>query len=75
MITFGGIIGAGLFVGPSIAISAIGPAVVSYAIARFLVLVVGWLYWYFWVIVTAVFAIAYAVHSRSTARNTPHRAA
>ena len=27
------------------------------------------------VIVTAVFSIAYAVHSRSTARNAPHRAA
>jgi GABA permease len=92
MITFGGIIGAGLFVGSSSAISTIGPAaVVSYALAGFLVLLVmrmisemamaipgvqtfpdfarqglgnwagflvGWLYWYFWVVVIAVEAIA-----------------
>ncbi len=92
MITFGGIIGAGLFVGSSTAISTIGPAaVVSYALAGFLVLLVmrmisemalalpgvqtfpdfaregvgnwagflvGWLYWYFWVVVIAVEAIA-----------------
>lgn len=92
MITFGGIIGAGLFVGSSSAISAIGPAaVVSYAIAGFLVMLVmrmisemamampgrqtfpdfaragvgdwagflvGWLYWYFWVVVIAIEAIA-----------------
>jgi GABA permease len=92
MITFGGIIGAGLFVGSSTAISTIGPAaVLSYAIAGFLVLlvmrmisemamalpgtqtftdfaregvgdwagyIVGWLYWYFWVVVIAVEAIA-----------------
>ena len=37
MITFGGIIGAGLFVGSSTAISTIGPAaVLSYALAGFL---------------------------------------
>ncbi len=92
MITFGGIIGAGLFVGSSTAISSIGPAaVVSYALAGFLVLLVmrmisemamalpggqtfpdfaragigpwagfliGWLYWYFWVVVIAIEAIA-----------------
>lgn len=92
MITFGGIIGAGLFVGSSTAINTIGPAaVVSYALAGFLVLLVmrmisemamaqpggqtfpdfaragigpwagflvGWLYWYFWVVVIAVEAIA-----------------
>ena len=41
MITFGGIIGAGLFVGSSTAISTIGPAaVLSYALAGFLVLLV-----------------------------------
>ncbi len=92
MITFGGIIGAGLFVGSSSAISMIGPAaVLSYALAGILVLLVmrmisemamaipgvqtfpdfareglgnwagflvGWLYWYFWVVVIAVEAIA-----------------
>jgi GABA permease len=92
MITFGGIIGAGLFVGSSTAINTIGPAaVVSYALAGFLVLLVmrmisemaiatpavqtfpdfarvgvgnwagflvGWLYWYFWVVVIAIEAIA-----------------
>ncbi len=92
MITFGGIIGAGLFVGSSTAISTIGPAaVVSYALAGLLVLLVmrmisemamalpgvqtfpdfaregvgswagfmvGWLYWYFWVVVIAIEAIA-----------------
>ena len=92
MITFGGIIGAGLFVGSSTAIGTIGPAaVISYAMAGFLVMlvmrmisemavampgvqtfpdfaragvgnwagfVVGWLYWYFWVVVIAIEAIA-----------------
>ncbi len=92
MITFGGIIGAGLFVGSSTAISTIGPAaVLSYALAGFLVILVmrmisemalampsvetfpdfarlgvgnwagflvGWLYWYFWVVVIAIEAIA-----------------
>jgi GABA permease len=92
MITFGGIIGAGLFVGSSTAISTIGPAaVISYAIAGVLVLLVmrmisemamalpgvqtfpdfaregvgpwagflvGWLYWYFWMVVIAIEAIA-----------------
>ena len=92
MITFGGIIGAGLFVGSSTAISTVGPAIVlSYAMAGLLVLLVmrmiaematampgvqtfpdfarvgvghwagylvGWLYWYFWVVVIAIEAIA-----------------
>jgi gamma-aminobutyrate permease len=92
MITIGGIIGAGLFVGSSAAIAAAGPAIIiSYAITGGLVLLVmrmlgemavampgirsftefaraglghwagfsiGWLYWYFWVIVIPVEAIA-----------------
>jgi GABA permease len=92
MISIGGIIGAGLFVGSSAAIAATGPAVVlSYLITGLLVLLVmrmlgemavanpqvrsftefarvglgpwagfvaGWLYWYFWMIVVPVEAIA-----------------
>ena len=92
MISIGGIIGAGLFVGSSASIAAIGPAiVVSYLITGTLVLLVmrmlgemamslpgvhsfaefpraglgpwagfvtGWLYWYFWMIVVPVEAIA-----------------
>src|SRR6202451_2364329 len=92
MISIGGIIGAGLFVGSSTAIKAAGPAVfISYAITGILILlvmrmlgematalpkvrsftefaraglgegagfVVGWLYWYFWVLVVPVEAIA-----------------
>jgi gamma-aminobutyrate permease len=92
MITIGGIIGAGLFVGSSAAIAAAGPViVVSYVLTGLLVLLimrmlgemavgmphirsftefaraglgnwagfsVGWLYWYFWVIVVPVEAIA-----------------
>src|SRR5262245_58374278 len=92
MISIGGIIGAGLFVGSSAAIAVIGPAVlVSYLLAGLLVLMVmrmlsemaaatpglgsfteyvrlglgewggflsGWLYWYFWVVVVAIEAIA-----------------
>ncbi|MDE2136711.1 MAG: amino acid permease [Gammaproteobacteria bacterium] len=92
MITIGGIIGAGLFVGSSVAISATGPAVIiSYILTGFLLLLVmrmlgemavempqvrsfteftraplgnwagfsvGWLYWYFWVTVIPVEAIA-----------------
>src|SRR6201987_2698318 len=92
MITIGGILGAGLFVGSSVAIAAAGPAIiVSYVLTGFLLLLVmrmlgemavempqvrsfteftraamghwagftiGWLYWYFWVIVIPVEAIA-----------------
>jgi len=92
MISIGGIIGAGLFVGSSAAIAGAGPAVVlSYLIAGTMILLVmrmlaemasalagvrtfteftraglgrgagfvaGWLYWYFWVIVVPVEAIA-----------------
>jgi GABA permease len=92
MISIGGIIGAGLFVGSSTSIKAAGPAVfISYAVTGMLILlvmrmlgematalpnvrsftefarsglgdgagfVVGWLYWYFWVIVVPVEAIA-----------------
>jgi len=92
MITIGGIIGAGLFVGSSVAIAAAGPAIiVSYALTGLLILLimrmlgemavempqvrsfteftraalgnwagfsVGWLYWYFWVVVIPVEAIA-----------------
>lgn len=92
MISMGGIIGAGLFVGSSTAIATIGPAVVvSYGMAGLVVLMVmrmlsemaaatpglgsfteyirlglgdwagfvgGWLYWYFWVVVVAIEAIA-----------------
>src|SRR5579871_3527921 len=92
MITIGGIIGAGLFVGSSVAIKATGPAVIiGYVLTGFLLLLVmrmlgemavempqvrsftefaraglgnwagfavGWLYWYFWIIVIPVEAIA-----------------
>jgi L-asparagine transporter-like permease len=92
MISIGGIIGAGLFVGSSASIAATGPAIVlSYLITGLLVLLVmrmlgemavanpqirsftefaraglgpwagfvaGWLYWYFWMIVVPVEAIA-----------------
>ena len=92
MITIGGIMGAGLFVGSSVTIAAAGPAIVlSYLVAGTMVLlimrmlgemavalpqlrsfgdfvrtglgdwagfVVGWLYWYFWVVVVPVEAIA-----------------
>ncbi len=92
MISIGGIIGAGLFVGSSTAIIAAGPAsFLSYMITGVLILVmmrmlgematslpnvrsftefaraglgngagfvVGWLYWYFWVLVVPVEAIA-----------------
>jgi AAT family amino acid transporter/GABA permease len=92
MISLGGIIGAGLFVGSSATISAMGPAAcLSYLLAGIVVLFVmrmlgemalanpgvgsfteftriglgnwagftnGWLYWYFWVIVVAVEAVA-----------------
>jgi L-asparagine transporter-like permease len=92
MISIGGMIGAGLFVGSSASIALAGPAiVVSYLITGALVLLVmrmlgemaltrpevrsfsefaraglgnwagfvaGWLYWYFWIIVVPVEAIA-----------------
>jgi L-asparagine transporter-like permease len=92
MISIGGIIGAGVFVGSSAAISQIGPAVVlSYLFAGVVVFAVikilarmaldqpglgafteyvrvalgpgagfisGWMYWYFWVIVVGIEAIA-----------------
>jgi GABA permease len=92
MITIGGVIGAGLFVGSSAAIAAAGPAIIlSYVLAGALVFLImrmlgemavdhpgirsftefarhglghgagfvaGWLYWYFWVIVVPIEAIA-----------------
>jgi GABA permease len=92
MISLGGVIGAGLFVGSGAVIHSIGPAaILSYALAGLLVILVmrmlgemavahpsvgsfadyarialgdwagflvGWLYWYFWVIVVAVEATA-----------------
>jgi GABA permease len=92
MISIGGIIGAGVFVGSSAAIATIGPAViVSYLSAGIVVFAViwilarmaidqpglgsfteyvraglgdaagfmtGWLYWWFWVVVVAIEAIA-----------------
>jgi L-asparagine transporter-like permease len=92
MITIGGVIGAGLFVGSSAAIAAAGPAaLVSYMIAGAIVFIVmrmlgemaithpgvrsftefsraglgdaagfiaGWLYWYFWIVVVPIEAIA-----------------
>jgi GABA permease len=95
MISIGGIIGAGVFVGSSAAIATIGPAVVlSYLFAGVVVFgvirilarmaidqpglgsfteyvraslgdqagfITGWLYWWFWVVVVAIEAIAGAV--------------
>jgi GABA permease len=92
MIAFGGIIGAGLFVGSGAVIHETGPAaVLSYLLAGTLIVLVmrmlgemavanptvgsfaeyargslggwagfsvGWLYWYFWVIVVGIEAIA-----------------
>jgi GABA permease len=92
MITVGGIIGAGLFVGSSTAINTIGPAaILSYALSGLVILSImrmlselasaypgtgsftefarlglgnwagftaGWLYWYFWVVVVPIEAIA-----------------
>jgi GABA permease len=92
MIALGGVIGAGLFVGSGVVVSAAGPAaVLSFAITGILVVLVmrmlgemavaypavggfyeysrlalgelagfltGWMYWYFWVIVVALEAVA-----------------
>jgi GABA permease len=92
MITLGGVIGAGLFVGSSAAIANAGPAAIgSYLIAGAIVFVVmrmlaemalthphirsfsefareglgslggftaGWLYWWFWIVVVPIEAIA-----------------
>jgi GABA permease len=92
MISIGGIIGAGLFVGSSAAIASTGPAIIfSYLICGTLILLImrmlgemavalpnvrsftefvraglgsaggfvaGWLYWYFWIMVVPVEAIA-----------------
>src|SRR5271165_3584107 len=98
MIAFGGVIGAGLFVGSGVVIKAAGPAaVISFVITGLLVVLVmrmlgemaaslpavgsfyeyarlawsdqprfgalagfltGWMYWYFWVIVVALEAVA-----------------
>ncbi len=92
MITVGGIIGAGLFVGSSVAIAGAGPASVLSYLGSGLIIVLlmqmlgemavalpgvrsfseftraalgngagfvsGWLYWYFWVVVIPVEAIA-----------------
>ncbi len=92
MIAIGGVIGAGLFVGSSVAIRATGPAVfLTYALCGALIVAVmrmlgemaaanpvtgsfadyagqalggwagfsvGWLYWYFWVIVVGFEAVA-----------------
>ena len=92
MITIGGIIGAGLFVGSSTSIATIGPAcILSYGLAGLVILLVmrmlsemaaanpgvgsfteftrlglgdwagfttGWLYWYFWVMVVPIEALA-----------------
>jgi len=100
MIAFGGVIGAGLFVGSGVVIKSAGPAaVVSFAITGLLIVLVmrmlgemavaqpavgsfyeyarlawsdrptvsalagfltGWMYWYFWVIVVALEAVAAA---------------
>jgi GABA permease len=105
MITIGGIIGAGLFVGSSVAIATAGPVViVSYVLTGMLFMqvmrclgemavsrpdirsftdfprvalgpwagfVVGWLYWYFWIIVIPLEAIAGSVILHQWLTQTP----
>ena len=92
MISLGGVIGAGLFIGSGAVINATGPgSILSYALAGLIVILVmrmlgemstanptsgsfstyasdaigpwagftiGWLYWFFWVVVIAIEAIA-----------------
>ncbi|HTW37504.1 MAG TPA: amino acid permease [Steroidobacteraceae bacterium] len=92
MIAFGGVIGAGLFVGSGLVVKSAGPAaIVSFALTGTLVVLVmrmlgemavaypaiggfyeynrlalgelagfltGWMYWYFWVMVVAMEAVA-----------------
>jgi GABA permease len=92
MIAFGGVIGAGLFVGSGVVVKSAGPAaVVSFALTGTLVVLVmrmlgemavaypavggfyeynrlalgelagfltGWMYWYFWIMVVAMEAVA-----------------
>jgi gamma-aminobutyrate permease len=106
MISVGGIIGAGLFVGSSTAISTIGPAaIVSYALSGVVILFImrilselagahpgtgsftefariglgnwagfisGWLYWYFWVVVVPIEAIAGATILNAWLPGIPH---
>jgi GABA permease len=111
MIAFGGVIGAGLFVGSGVVIKAAGPAaVISFVITDTLVVLVmrmlaemaaalpavgsfyeyarlawsdrprmgalaafltGWMYWYFWVIVVALEAVAGASLVRFWLPNEP----
>jgi GABA permease len=111
MIAFGGVIGAGLFVGSGVVIKAAGPAaVISFIITGALVVLVmrmlaemaaalpavgsfyeyarlawsdrpqigalagfltGWMYWYFWVIVVAIEAVAGASLIRFWLPNEP----
>jgi GABA permease len=111
MIAFGGVIGAGLFVGSGVVIKAAGPAaVISFVITGALVVLVmrmlaemaaalpavgsfyeyarlawsdrprlgamagfltGWMYWYFWVIVVAIEAVAGASLIRFWLPNEP----
>lgn len=105
MIAFGGVIGAGLFVGSGVVIRDTGPAaVLSFALTGALVVLVmrmlgemaaaypavggfyeynrlalgnlagfmtGWMYWYFWIIVVALEAVAGAQFLSSWFPGTP----